>query len=326
MKRFLILSLLVMLPACTSVNDRGSLSEDEIAAQEAEQLRQEEAARIEQERSRRRAAMTDEQRERYDAMTDEQRERYDAMTDEQRERYDAMTDEQRERYDAMTDEVRERYDAMTEDERAHYDAMTEDERARYDAMTDSERAQYTEERKREEARIEEERRQEEARIEEERRQEEIRIQSELAQIEELRQRRLEDNDDPSLIGMVTEEQLREANPLLLEQSIYYDYNQYSVKTEYAPIISAHARFLVSHPTVKIFIEGNCDDRGSPEYNIALGQRRSDSIERALLTLGVPARQIESVSFGAERPVAYGQNDDAWSRNRRADIAYPMLRY
>jgi peptidoglycan-associated lipoprotein len=269
--------------------------------------------------------MTDDERARYDAMTDEERARYDAMTDEERARYDAMTDEARERYDAMTDEERARYDTMTDEARAHYDAMTDDERARYDAMTDDERARYDAMTPEERAQAENERQREAARIEEERRQEERRIQSELAQMEELRQLRLEDNDDPSLVGMVTEEQLREANPLLLEQSIYYDYDQYSVNTKYAAIIAAHARFLVANPTVKIFMEGNCDDRGSPEYNISLGQRRSDSVQRALLALGVPPRQIEAVSFGAERPVAFGQNEDAWARNRRADFAYPMLK-
>ncbi len=235
MKRLLILSLVATLSACINMGDKGTRGEQELAAQEA-------AALAEQER--RRAAMSDEARARYDTMTDE-------------------------------------------------------ERAQYNALTNEERAQATIERRREAARIEEERRQEE-----------IRMQSELAQIEELRQQRMEDNDDPTLIGMVTEEQLREANPLLLEQSIYYGYDQYSVNTKYASIIAAHARFLVANPTVKIFMEGNCDDRGSPEYNIALGQRRSDSVVRALLALGVPARQIESVSFGAERPVAFGQNEDA----------------
>jgi len=266
MRRFLILSMVVVLSACTSLSDRGALSEEEIAAQEA--ARQEEATRAEIER--RRAAMTDEERERYDAMTDEERERYDAMTDEERAQ---------------------------------------------------ETVRIEEERRQEEMRVEEERRQEQARV-----QEEARRESEIAQIEELRQQRLEDDDDPSLIGMVTEEELRESNPLLLEQSIYYEYDQYSVKTEYAPIIAAHARFLVAHPTVKVFVEGNCDDRGSPEYNIALGQRRSDSVQRALLALGVPPRQIESVSFGAERPISFGQNEDAWARNRRSDIAYPILKF
>jgi peptidoglycan-associated lipoprotein len=302
MKRLLILSLVVILSACVNLDDRGSQGEEELAAQKAA----------------RRAAMSDEERARYDAMTDEERARYDAMSDEEAARYDAMTDEERARYDAKTDEERAIYDAMTDEERARYDAKTDEERAIYDAMTDEERSRY-------DAMTDEERAQETVRIEEERRQEEIRIQSELAQIEELRQLRLEDNDDPGLVGMVTEEQLREANPLLLEQSIYYDYDQYSVNTKYAAIIAAHARFLVANPSVKIFMEGNCDDRGSPEYNIALGQRRSDSVQRALLALGVPPRQIESVSFGAERPVSFGQNEDAWARNRRADFAYPMLK-
>ena len=323
MKRFLILSLVVILSACVNLGDRGSQGEEELAAQQAARL-----AAMSDEARERYEAMTDEERTRYDAKTDEERAVYDAMTDEERARYDAKTDEERAVYDAMTDEERARYDAMTDDERARYDAKTDEERAIYDAMTDEERARYEamteEDRAIYDAMTDEERAQETVRIEDERRQEEIRIQSELAQIEELRQLRLEDNDDPGLVGMVTEEQLREANPLLLEQSIYYDYDQYSVNTKYAAIIAAHARFLVANPTIKIFMEGNCDDRGSPEYNISLGQRRSDSVQRALLALGVPPRQIEAVSFGAERPVSFGQNEDAWARNRRSDFAYPML--
>ncbi|MGD8476559.1 MAG: peptidoglycan-associated lipoprotein Pal, partial [Burkholderiales bacterium] len=176
-------------------------------------------------------------------------------------------------------------------------------------------------RAREEARLAEE-----ARMEEQRRQEEARRIEEARQREALRQQRLEDGDDPSLVGMVTEEQLREADPLLLEQSIYFGFDKYNIEPKYAPILAAHARFLIVNPTVKVFVEGNCDDRGSPEYNIALGQRRADAVQRALLTLGVPPRQIEAVSYGAERPVAYGMNEEAWAKNRRSDIAYPMLKY
>ncbi len=216
------------------------------------------------------------------------------------------------------------------------------EAARQEAAR-QEAARLEEARKQEEARIEEERRleeermaeeqrrweemrkQEEARLEEQRRQAEARRQEELRQIEELRRQRMEDDDDTSLVGMVTEEQLRKANPLLLEQSIYFDFDRYQIKAEYAPIIAAHARFLIAHPTVKIFVQGNCDDRGSPEYNIALGQRRADAVQRALLALGVPKRQVEAVSYGAERPLAYGANEESWARNRRADIAYPMFK-
>ena len=190
----------------------------------------------------------------------------------------------------------------------------------------AEEQRLEEERRMEEERIAEEQRrweeirqEEEARLEEQRRQAEARRQEELRQIEELRRQRMEDDDDTSLVGMVTEEQLRKANPLLLEQSIYFDFDRYQIKAEYAPIIAAHARFLIAHPTVKIFVEGNCDD------NIALGQRRADAVQRALLALGVPKRQVEAVSYGAERPIAYGANEESWARNRRADIAYPMFK-
>ena len=161
--------------------------------------------------------------------------------------------------------------------------------------------------------------------EEARKQEEVRKQRELAQIEELRRQRIEDNDDPELIGMVTEEQLKKSDPLLADRRIYYDLDKYEIKQKFVPAVAAHARFLIAHPTVKVFVEGNCDDRGSPDYNVALGQRRAESVQRALLALGVPARQVEAVSFGAERPVAYGQNDESWALNRRSDVVYPILK-
>ncbi len=204
-------------------------------------------------------------------------------------------------------------------EEARQEAARQEE-ARQEAARQEEARMAEEERRREEMRKEEE-----AKLEEQRRQAEARRQEELRQIEELRRQRMEDDDDPSLVGMVTEEQLRKANPLLLEQSIYFDFDRYQIKSEYAQMIAAHARFLIAHPTVKVFVQGNCDDRGSPEYNIALGQRRADAVQRALLALGVPKRQVEAVSYGAERPLAYGANEESWARNRRADIAYPMFR-
>jgi peptidoglycan-associated lipoprotein len=123
--------------------------------------------------------------------------------------------------------------------------------------------------------------------------------------------------------MVTEEQLRKFNPLLVERSVYYEFDRYDIKASYASIIAAHAKFLIQHPTVKIFLEGNADDRGSPDYNITLGQRRANGVHGALLALGVPAKQVESVSYGAERPAAFGQEEESWAQNRRTDIAYPM---
>lgn len=209
----------------------------------------------------------------------------------------------------------------------------QEEAARQEEMRQQEQARIEQEQRREEERIAEEIRREEeirlaeqARIEEERRQEEMRRQERIRQTETLRQQRLEDGDDPSLVGLVTKEQLLEADPILLEQSVFFDFDRYEVDPKYASLIAAHARFLIVNPTVKVFVEGNCDDRGSPEYNIALGQRRSDAIQRALLTLGVPPRQIEAVSYGAERPMAYGASEQAYAQNRRADIAYPMFDY
>lgn len=117
-------------------------------------------------------------------------------------------------------------------------------------------------------------------------------------------------------------QLDEPGSLLADRSIYYDFDRYDIKEEYVPIIEAHANFLLQHPDIKIRVEGNCDDRGSREYNLALGQRRADSVKRAMTLLGVEAVRIETVSFGAERPVEFEQNEQAWAKNRRSDIVYP----
>ncbi len=117
-------------------------------------------------------------------------------------------------------------------------------------------------------------------------------------------------------------QLKEPASPLAQRSIYYDYDSYSIKEEYVPIIDAHAKLLMQHTDVKITVQGNCDDRGSREYNLALGQRRADSVKRAMVLLGVTDKQIETVSFGAEKPLALGQDEESWAKNRRSDIVYP----
>lgn len=116
-------------------------------------------------------------------------------------------------------------------------------------------------------------------------------------------------------------QIKEPGSLLSQRSIYYDFDRYDIKEDYVPIVEAHAKFLVEHPDLKIAVQGNCDDRGSREYNLALGQRRADSVKRAMVLLGVNERQIETVSFGAEKPVAFGQDEDNWAKNRRSDVVY-----
>ena len=117
-------------------------------------------------------------------------------------------------------------------------------------------------------------------------------------------------------------QLKEPGSALAKRSIYYDYNRYEIKEEFVPVIDAHAKFLMDHADLKIAVQGNCDDRGSREYNLALGQRRADSVKRAMVLSGVGEKQIETVSFGAEKPVAFGQDEESWAKNRRADIVYP----
>jgi len=117
-------------------------------------------------------------------------------------------------------------------------------------------------------------------------------------------------------------QLKEPGSALAKRSVYYEYNRYDIKEEYVPVIEAHSKFMMDHGDLKIAVQGNCDDRGSREYNLALGQRRADSVKRAMVLLGVGDKQIETVSFGAEKPVAFGQDEESWAKNRRADIVYP----
>ena len=117
-------------------------------------------------------------------------------------------------------------------------------------------------------------------------------------------------------------QLKEPGSPLAKRSVYYEYDHYDIKEEYVPIVEAHSKFLMDHADLKIAVQGNCDDRGSREYNLALGQRRANSVKHAMVLLGVGDKQIETVSFGAEKPLAFGQDEDSWAKNRRADIVYP----
>ena len=116
-------------------------------------------------------------------------------------------------------------------------------------------------------------------------------------------------------------QLKEPGSALAKRSIYYEFNRYEIREEFVPVIEAHSKFLTEHGDLKIAVQGNCDDRGSREYNLALGQRRADSVKRAMVLLGVGEKQVETVSFGAEKPVALGQDEESWAKNRRADIVY-----
>ena len=110
-------------------------------------------------------------------------------------------------------------------------------------------------------------------------------------------------------------------PANVARIVYFDFDSYVVKPEYQSLIEAHARFLKSNSGRRVMIEGHTDERGGREYNLALGQRRSEAVRRALNLLGVADSQMEAVSFGEEKPANAGSDESAWSQNRRAEIAY-----
>jgi len=105
------------------------------------------------------------------------------------------------------------------------------------------------------------------------------------------------------------------------RSVYYEYDKSEIKADGVKTIDAHAQYLRDHPEVKVKVEGNADERGSAEYNLALGQRRADAVMKRMTILGVPSERIETVSFGKEKPKATGHDEQSWSENRRSDIVY-----
>ncbi len=115
--------------------------------------------------------------------------------------------------------------------------------------------------------------------------------------------------------------LKDPNNILSKRSIYYDYDKFDVRDDYRGLVEAHAKYLRENPGARIMIQGNTDERGGREYNVGLGQRRSDGVKKMLMLLGARDSQIESVSLGEEKPQAEGQGEAAWSKNRRSDILY-----
>ena len=109
--------------------------------------------------------------------------------------------------------------------------------------------------------------------------------------------------------------------MLSRRSIYFDLDKYEVKDEYRDLVAAHAKYLVANRGFKMLIQGNTDERGSREYNLSLGQKRSEAVKRSLVLLGATEDQVESVSLGEEKPKNPGHDEAAWSENRRADMLY-----
>ncbi len=112
-----------------------------------------------------------------------------------------------------------------------------------------------------------------------------------------------------------------AMPMPQGRSVYYDFDRSEIKAEGAKVVDANTQYLREHPDLKVKVEGNADERGSREYNLALGQRRADAVQKRMTILGIPTDRIEPVSYRKEKPKATGHDESSWSENRRSDIVY-----
>ncbi len=125
---------------------------------------------------------------------------------------------------------------------------------------------------------------------------------------------------PTGQGIVRNE-LTDPNSPLSKRSVFFDYDSNAVKDEYRSLVTTHSRYMADKRDSRIRIEGNCDERGSREYNLALGQRRAEAVKKVMTVLGVSDGRIETTSYGEEKPVALGHDEASWAQNRRADIKY-----
>jgi len=120
---------------------------------------------------------------------------------------------------------------------------------------------------------------------------------------------------------VSTDALDAAGSILLKRSAFFDFDKSVVKAEDKPLVQAHGQYLAGRSDRKVVVEGNADERGSSEYNLALGSRRADNVKKMLIVSGAKSGQISTVSLGEEKSMASGHNEAAWSQNRRADIVY-----
>jgi peptidoglycan-associated lipoprotein len=122
-------------------------------------------------------------------------------------------------------------------------------------------------------------------------------------------------------GPLSPAALKDPNNILSKRNVYFDYDEFVVKDQYKPLIEAHAKYLQANRGARAIIQGNTDERGTREYNIALGQKRADAVKKMMVLLGASETQIETVSFGKEKPRREGHDEAAWAENRRADIVH-----
>jgi peptidoglycan-associated lipoprotein len=105
------------------------------------------------------------------------------------------------------------------------------------------------------------------------------------------------------------------------KDVFFDYDKYAIRTDEAPVVQNDEAFLVQHPSIKVLVEGHCDDRGSEEYNIALGTSRAESVKQALVQEGVPADHVRTISYGKEKPFCTEDNEQCWQQNRVDHFAF-----
>jgi peptidoglycan-associated lipoprotein len=115
--------------------------------------------------------------------------------------------------------------------------------------------------------------------------------------------------------------LKDPNNILSKRNVYFDFDSDAVKAEFRPLIEAHAKYLVANSNAKLILQGNTDERGTREYNLSLGQRRSVAVKKSFNLLGVQDKQIETVSFGEEKASQNCADENCHQANRRVDIAY-----
>jgi peptidoglycan-associated lipoprotein len=126
----------------------------------------------------------------------------------------------------------------------------------------------------------------------------------------------------SAVASVVADHLNPNSLISKERSVFFDYDKFDIKADQTAVVARQGKYLADKPALNIRVEGNADERGGREYNLALGQKRAEAVARGLKAYGVKDGQVEPVSFGSEKPQATGHDEAAWAQNRRVDLAYP----
>ncbi len=117
--------------------------------------------------------------------------------------------------------------------------------------------------------------------------------------------------------------LNDPNSPLYKKEVFFAFNSYAVDSQNMEVVTNHAKFLAANRNINVRLEGNTDERGGREYNLALGQKRAEAVKQRMTVMGVSPDQLETISFGKERPKAYGHTEADWAENRRVDINYML---